>query len=185
MHKLVSTFAMTAAAVGLVAIGTAAQSATVIKTIDGGPFSGANPIGGFPVIELLTADTYDFTFTIDTPVAGVTQLQLQAQTELTHAAEPISFDLYSGTPTGTHSLIAASPVSTSSVLSELLTPGAYFVQVTPSQIAVNKEVDSGSLIAASVPEPASWALMLIGVGAIGAALRASGARKPERASLAA
>jgi hypothetical protein len=168
------------AVAGVIALGTlvtSAQAATIIKPIAGGPFSGLNPIGAFPVMALLKADTYDFTFTLAPPLVGDTQTQLEAQVDATPSGETISYKLFSGTPTGAHAYIATSPVGTSSVLDELLTPGSYFVQITPAQIAVNKEVDSGSLTTASVPEPASWAMMLLGFSLAGGVLRRQ-ARRP-------
>lgn len=160
------------AALSLGALAAPADSATI--AITGGPFSGTNPIGAFPVIALNSSDTYDFTFSLVPPLGGDTQEQIEAQSRPTvgpGSPEPIQFDLYSGTPTGSNSRIATSTRSTSAFLAEDLAPGNYFVQVTPGDIAVNNEVLSGSLVTASVPEPASWALMILGVGAIGATLR--------------
>ena len=160
-----------AAALSVGALAAPADSATVIKAISGGPFSAANPIGAFPVIALNSADTYDFTFTLVPPIKGDTQEQLQAQSKVTGTTEVIQFGLFSGTPTGSNAFIASSTASTSAFLSEDLTPGQYFVQLTPTDIAVNGEVISGSLLTTSVPEPASWALMILGAGAIGVSLR--------------
>src|SRR5271156_377023 len=129
MTKL-STFG--AAAAGVIALGglaTSVQAATIIKPIAGGPFSALNPIGAFPVIALLKADTYDFTFTMEAPLDGATQTQLEAQVDTVPSGEMISYELFSGTPTGAHTYIATSPIATSSVLNEVLEPGSYFVQI--------------------------------------------------------
>jgi hypothetical protein len=167
MTKLKMILGITAA-LSVGALAAPADSAPpVIEAISGGPFSGTNPIGAFPVIALFQANTYDFTFELVPPLGGATSTQLQAQAD--NSAQLIQFDLFSGTPTGPHTPIATSPLATSSLLSEVLGPGDYFVQVT--NIAVNGEVESGSLITASVPEPATWALMILGAGAIGGALR--------------
>jgi PEP-CTERM motif len=152
------------------AAATCASGATITQGLAGDPFSGLSSIGGFPVMALSKTNTYDFTFAMGSPLVGDTQTQFQAQI-IGGKAELISFDLYSGTPTGSHAFIAASPVAYSSVLSEDLKAGDYYVQITPTQIAANDEVVSGSLIVATVPEPASWALMILGIGAAGGALR--------------
>lgn len=171
MTKLNTILGAAVAALSIGALAAPANSATVIMPIAGGPFSGTNPIGAFPVIALSKANTYDFTFDLVPPIVGPTDTQLQAQAQKTNSAQLIQFDLYSGTPTGAHTYIATSPLTFSSVLSEMLSPGDYYVQVKPSYIALSGEVSSGSLITATVPEPASWALMILGVTAVGGALR--------------
>ncbi|HEY2051000.1 MAG TPA: PEPxxWA-CTERM sorting domain-containing protein [Caulobacteraceae bacterium] len=67
----------------------------------------------------------------------------------------------------------------SSFLALDLAPGNYFIQIKPSYITANNEVDSGTVITA-VPEPAGWALMIVGVAAIGGALRARPASGVDR-----
>jgi hypothetical protein len=171
MSKLRAILGAAAAAMAVGALAASAHSATIITAISGGPFSAANPIGAFPVMALLKADTYDFTFTLVAPIVGDTATQVQAQAQTTHTAELIQFDLYSGTPTGPNSYIATSPLMNSSILATMLGAGHYFVQIKPAYIAVNKEVDSGSLTTAGVPEPAGWALMIVGIGAVGGAMR--------------
>ena len=52
-------------------------------------------------------------------------------------------------------------------------------RTSPSQVLINF---SGNILAPAVPEPASWALMLIGFGAIGAALRRTGKRPISKAA---
>ena len=166
-------FAAAAAALSMVLAAGSTHAVTVItKAVPGGPFSADNSFGGLPVLALNKADLYNFTFTLVPPIDGDTQTQVQAQieTKLGGSPEPIQFDLYSGTPSGSHTFLQTSPVSTSSFLALDLTPGNYFIQIKPSYIAKNGEVDSGSVITA-VPEPAAWSLMILGVTAIGGALR--------------
>ncbi len=181
MNRLLTltTAAVTAIAIG--AFATSASSMTIIKAVPGGPVSGANPYVGLPVLALLKADTYDFTFTLAPPLAGSTATQLQAQAQIGNGVpEDIAFSLYSGTPTGTHSLIATSPFAISSVVSEDLTAGNYYIQITPADIVVNKEVDSGSIVTTAVPEPAAWAMMLVGFAGVGSMVR----RKTEKSAAA-
>ena len=170
-----------AAALSLALVASSAQAATVITmAIPGGPFSANNSFGGLPVLQLKKADTYNFTFTLVPPIDGNTDTQVEAQVETKAGGspEPIRFDLYSGTPSGSHSLKGTSPLEVSSFLALDLAPGNYFIQIKPSYITANNEVDSGTVITA-VPEPAGWALMIVGVAAIGGALRA----RPRPASI--
>ncbi|HEY2049976.1 MAG TPA: PEPxxWA-CTERM sorting domain-containing protein [Caulobacteraceae bacterium] len=173
MTKL-KTILCAAAALSAGALALPANSATITEAISGGPFSGTNTMGGFPLISLNKSNTYDFTFSLVPPLGGDTQEQIQAQSRPTTVAgspQVIAFDLYSGAP-GFGTRIASSTWSTSTTSAFLawdLSPGAYYVQIT--DIAKNNEVLSGSLVTVAVPEPASWALMILGIGAIGAALR--------------
>jgi hypothetical protein len=126
--------------------------------------------------------TYDFTFVMQGLSAGdTTTLQLSAQAKVGKkaVAENISFDVFSGTPGSTPTLLSSptflgasddtSP--TAPVITLDLGNGSYYVQVTPAQIAVSGEEASGSLQATIVPEPMAWTLMLVGFGAVGAAVR--------------
>jgi len=56
--------------------------------------------------------------------------------------------------------------------------GDYYVQVTPAYIkqGVNKEALSGTILTGSVPEPATWVMLLLGFGGLGAALRRRAAK---------
>ena len=130
--------------------------------------------------------TYDFVFHLAGLGAGdTTTLQLAAQAQMgnpAHAvAEDISFNVFSGAPGANASLptdgnfLGASDntAPTAPVITLNLGNGDYFLQIAASQVAVSGEASSGSLTetAPSVPEPASWALMLLGVTALGANLR--------------
>ena len=133
--------------------------------------------------------TYYFYFTLAGFAAGATtQIQLQAVSM--GVAMPLDYDLFSGTPgptplpTADPSFLAASGPSgtVGQVIFTTLGDGAYYVQVAPSQVFADGEVGSGSLSVTdavgrdggpdpTVPEPATWAMMLVGFGGVGAALR--------------
>jgi hypothetical protein len=65
------------------------------------------------------------------------------------------------------------------MLTEPLTLGSYFVQVTGKEISATGEAPSGTVLTTAVPEPATWGVMLVGFGAIGASMR--GARRRQAA----
>jgi len=172
-----------AAAVLLTAGGAGAVTTLVIPMV-GGPVSGLNTEDEIGLLKggLLTSHIYDFTFSVDAPLApgGTISTDLQAQSQAivdgvtTGVAQVISFSLYSGTPgVGTPTLIATSNPSISSTLTEALGIGSYFIQITPAQIAKSGETPSGTVIGSAVPEPATWAAMFLGFGAIGASMRKS------------
>ena len=64
-------------------------------------------------------------------------------------------------------------------LQETLGVGNYVLQVSP--FTPNGEIISGAITVFAVPEPASWALMLVGFGGLGYALRSR--RKLAKASV--
>jgi hypothetical protein len=148
------------------------SAATIIVAFTGGPFSLTNPIGTLPATKLVKGNTYDFTFTMVPPLSGnttSTQAQAQARVGTGNVPELIQYQLYEGTP-GSGTLLATSALDYSPVVAFNAVPDNYYMEVTSAEIAKNNEVASGS-IAAAVPEPAGWAMMLVGFGALGLALR--------------
>jgi hypothetical protein len=153
-----------------------ASAATVfIKSFVGGPFSSLNPLGTLPATKLAAGDTYDFTFDLVAPIVGESSTQAAAQVLSLSLGEPIQYQVYEGTPTtgspeaGT--LLATSAFGLSPVVTGNWGVGDYYVNILPSEITVGGEVVSGSFQNSAVPEPATWAMMLIGVGLIGGGLR--------------
>jgi hypothetical protein len=153
-------------------------------------FDPSDPIGTLPAKFLyetaakcgvVNGCTYDFIFKLDGLAPGdTTTLEVGAQAFMV-TAEPISFDLFKGAPGS-----VASPANnmnpnflghsdntnpTSPVFAANLGDGFYYVQIQPFQVKVSGEASSGSLVESLVPEPTAWSLMLLGVGAAGAALR--------------
>jgi len=165
------------AAIAAVAAATAASAALVIVPIPGGPFSLNNPLAGLPAVDLLKANTYDFTFSMTQPVSGTVEtVQVQAQAQHSGINENITFDLYSGAPGGGGTFLFTSSTGTNANLMFNAAPGDYYLEVTPSYIASNKEAISGTILVSTVPEPAAWAMMLIGFGGLGVALRRRAAK---------
>jgi hypothetical protein len=166
----------TSAAIGafaLVAMG--ASSATAGKVICD---SGCGPNGTFipgsvgtiKSFHAVVGKTYNFTFTIGPPGNTQTLMQLAAAAFVQGSPLPIAFDLYGGTP-GNPSYITSSNYQIDSTLSLPLTTGKYFMQLTPQYITQDKELVSGGIAVAAVPEPAAWSMMIMGLALMGAGLR--------------
>jgi len=154
---------------------TSASAITIV--VPGGPFSLANPLATFPGTELAAGNTYDFTFSVAPPLGTLATIQIQAQAQKTGDNEPITFDFYSGSP-GSGSFLGTSSTGTNANLSFNPAAGSYYVEVTPAYIAEGKsgEALSGTILISTVPEPAAWAMMLVGFGGLGAALRRRSAK---------
>jgi hypothetical protein len=156
---------------------SAASAAVIIKSFVGGPFSGLNPIGTLPATTLKAGNTYDFTFDLVAPIDGESSTQAEAQllAKLSSTSELIQYQVYEGTPTtalpeaGT--LLATSVKGFSPTVFGDWGVGEYYVNILPSEISKNGEVTSGSFITTPVPEPVTWAMLLLGVGMAGSGLR--------------
>jgi hypothetical protein len=156
---------------------SAASATTIIKDL--GPISGINPGVSLPFITLTKGNIYDFTFSLVAPLAtdSTTSTQLQAQAQSAGVALPIGFKLFSGTPTGSNSLIATAAIASQAMLTEPLGLGSYFIQISGAEIAKSGEAPSGTVLTTAIPEPATWGVMLVGFGAIGASMRNARRRK--------
>ena len=154
---------------------TSASAVTIV--VPGGPFSLANPLATFPGTDLDKADTYDFTFTVGAPTGTLATIQIQAQAQKTGDNETIQFALYSGSP-GSGSFLATSSSGTNANIEFNPSSGSYYVEVTPAYIkeGASGEALSGTILISSVPEPAAWALMMVGFGGLGATLRRRAAK---------
>ncbi|HEY1878419.1 MAG TPA: PEPxxWA-CTERM sorting domain-containing protein [Caulobacteraceae bacterium] len=163
--KLSSVFAALAA-FGLTAVlAAAAHAALIVTAIPGGPFSPANPLGTIPSTDLFQGNTYDFTFGISGTGSVLTEVEAAIAGPV---SEPIDFSLYSGDP-GSGTLIGTSTLMDGPSMTETLGVGSYFLQV--DTIEANGELFDGGLQVASVPEPATWALALVGMASLGGAMR--------------
>jgi hypothetical protein len=166
-------------------LASAASAAVIIKPFLGGPFSALNPVGTLPATIVKKGNTYDFTFDLVAPIDGISATQVSSilNSGLMQTAENIQYQVYEGTPTllnpenGT--LLATSLSALSPTVFLNLTPGDYYVNILSSDIAVGGEVVSGSFVTtqAPVPEPVTWAMMLLGAGMIGVGLRMA---RPEK-----
>ena len=187
MRVLKGMFLAAGVTVAAVSLAGTASAAVVIKSFVGSPFSGLNPLGTLPATLLSTSNTYDFTFDLVAPIVGPSATQAEADliAKLGSTPELIQYQLYEGTPTmldpeaGTE--LAMSALGMSPTLFGHLSVGPYYLNILPAEIAVSGEAISGSFVTTPVPEPVTWGMMLLGVGAIGAAMRI-GRRKGETAS---
>jgi hypothetical protein len=167
---------LTASAVALAA--TSASAALVVNSVVPSTLNVSGPsTGTIDGLDVNNSNTYDWTFDIaGNPAGGLSQLQASFVANMASTSEPIAFSLYSGAP-GSGTLIDSSSVGLGpSIFDTPLAAGNYFIQLDPANIAQNGEEVSGSMQlfpVSATPEPASWALMLLGVGAIGAAMRFS------------
>jgi PEP-CTERM motif len=154
-----------------------ASAAVIIKSFVGSPFSGLNTTGSLPPTLLLAGNTYDFTFDLVAPIVGPSSTQAEAQLIARSGSTPelIQYQLYEGNPTTADpengTLLVTSAVGFSPTLFGTLGVGDYYLNIVPSEIAASGELASGSFITTGVPEPASWGLMLLGVGMIGMGMR--------------
>ena len=150
-----------------------ASAATIVVPYENGPFSLLNPLGTLPATKLIKGNDYDFTFTMVQPLVGsITSVQVQAQFLGGGVSTPelIQYQLYAGTP-GSGTWLAQSSNDFSPVVALNFAAGDYYIEVTSDEISKSKEVASGSITTAPAPEPASWAMMLVGFGALGFAMR--------------
>jgi hypothetical protein len=166
VKKLTSATAL-AVVIGLVvAITPAVSGATIVRAVTGGPFSRADALGTIMAINLVQGNTYDFTFDL-APGSGTVLTQVQASI-VGPVSEPIQFSLYSGSP-GSGSLLDTSAFVVGPSLTDTLNAGLYYIQI--DDIARNDELLAGGLDVAAIPEPASWGVMLVGLGVLGGTLR--------------
>jgi hypothetical protein len=170
----VKTLFAGAALISALALSTAASAVTVVTAFTGGPFSLSNPLGTLPATKMKTGTTYDYSFTLVDPLGTSASTQVSAQL-LAHSSstpELIQYSLYSGV-SGSGTFISQSSLDFSPTITFTPAAGDYYVEV--NYIAASGEVAGGTLTAA-VPEPASWAMMLVGFGALGVALRRRAAK---------
>ncbi len=164
--KLLATAALCAGAL----LAAAPAQALVVVPISAGPFSlPGNPSGVIPSGTFATGtNTYDFTFTT-IGATYKTLMQMQATVVGTGNPDNLSFVLYKGLP-GSGSFVANSGGTTTAATLVTLTQGTYYMQL--DRTAVPKELVTGGVtLLSSVPEPATWAMMMVGVGGLGAVMR--------------
>ena len=177
--RKLATFAIGLALAAPLGLAGQASATTVVHAIFNCPCSNSNPLGTLLATKLVVGTTYDFTFSLGPPQGTGIDTLLQAQAAIKGPVNKIvAFTLFSnldpptlldpndlpvaGTNWGTAS-------GTSASLDVLLPVGDYFLQVAPTTI--KGETLTGGVTVVGVPEPASWALMLVGFGGLGYALR--------------
>ena len=166
-------YALGAAAAALIAVTALPASAATVIT----PVAITNDLGTINAFQPVAGTTYDFTFSLPAQFDPWAQRQASLSVKnpfLPSVAEPISFDLYSGSPTAAHALVLSSGVATVGAnLETILSTGSYYLELTPSDVAQFGELVSGSIALTAVPEPTTWAMMLVGIGGLGMAMRSA------------
>jgi hypothetical protein len=167
MQKLSMVFAGLALSGAMLA--SAAHAVTVVPFANG-PFSipadsaGIIPAGTF----VAGGQTDDYTFTT---LGGTYEalMQMQATTVKTGVPQNVSFTFFKGLP-GSGVFIANSGGTATAATLLTLVNGTYYVEYTESgtQKAL---VTGGVTLLSTVPEPAAWTLMLLGVAGLGGLLR--------------
>jgi opacity protein-like surface antigen len=161
---------------------SAASAATVINV---NPASlTKHTIGTIDAVQTgTTAQTFDWVFNLTAPVGKVLKTEIELTAQKNGNTKKIGFNVFSGAPSLPTSHLIYSGFEKSPTVKLELGTGSYFIEVTSSDIfasgssdfAVNKETISGNITVkgavSAAPEPAAWALMMVGVGGMGAALR--------------
>ena len=134
---------------------SAGSAGVIIKTID----VGSGPSVVAPLSVSTNTDTYDFEFDVTNPA---TQIEFIADQSGPYPV--MQFQLYSGAP-GSGEFLGQSTYTPGATLNFGAGAGSYYAEVTPAGIGV------GGGIPSAVPEPSAWALMLVGFGGLGVAMR--------------
>jgi hypothetical protein len=159
MTNFVKYLTVGAAALCVSLAGSPASASNVVAALPGGPFTAANPIAAIPVSGLTGVDTHDFTFSWD-------DVETTATLTTDSTSKVSQYQLYSGNP-GSGTFLGESNQSINPTITFNVLRGDYYVEVTPSEVIGN----TGGGIAAPAPEPAAWAMMLVGFGGLGVAMR--------------
>jgi hypothetical protein len=175
--RLFAAGAALCSALGLIA--APASAARIINAVSPGVLSASGPtIGTIDGIDVSKPNTYDWTFAVaGVPVGALAQLQASIVVKHAAVVEPIELSLYGGSP-GVGTLLDTSTFTAGANLFDAhLSPGIYFIELDPANIAANGELVSGAIQVSAIPEPATWSMLLFGVGMIGAGLRISRRRQ--------
>jgi hypothetical protein len=161
-------------AFGLVATAPA-HAAVVINDLKAppGPYNLGNPVGTIAALIVNNSDTYDFPFEISGGTFDVL-VQLQASTASPPDPRRLKFSLFSGDPNvspGTFLIASGPSIEFGPAIDTILSPGQYYLELTPADHTFVRALVSGGLAVSAVPEPASWALAIGGLSLLGLALR--------------
>jgi hypothetical protein len=172
--KLLTAAAMTA---GVMVAAAPAHAVTyAIVTEPGGgtlPYTlPGNPAGVVPSgVQVSGASTSDFTFST---IGGVYKvlMQLQMSNKANGAPSALNFTLFSGTPSTGTSIGVSGGTPTAATLKQGLAPGNYYLELQTNLPPGETDLVTGGItLLSAVPEPATWATMILGIGLIGVAAR--------------
>jgi len=192
--KNLGKFLAAGAAVAALSIGGVASAATVIDFIGGTNSTGTETdhLGDYFSLNYATGTLLGTTFSSTTPVNSDFVFNLiqplgssgnvQTEAQISGATANVGFDLFSGTP-GSGTLLGTAS-GANPIIKFLSTPGAYYVEFFNSvdlpgtpEVALGETVSGNLTLSAAIPEPATWAMMVLGVGMLGAGLRTTNRRK--------
>lgn len=192
MHRLLSICSLAL----VFALGTA--SATLAKTFNLGTITPTDPLSQSVISPAGPVNNqFTFSFTVADAPLNVYATLVNAYTQnpdLSYATGLLSYgsgsdiELFSGTPGGSHHMLTSSDLVfdtlhndvTGQTQAFLLPAGDYFLQVlatAPSKSSGPRTLTIGGadftvgLFVASVPEPATWAMLILGLAMIGGATR--------------
>lgn len=171
MSRLAKLAAFAVASFCALGLAASAQAAliTTAFTAPPGPYNLGNPTGTLAANHVTQPNTYDYTFTI----TGKFDVLMQMQASMFRPVQPqlLAFTLFKGLPGSGVAVANSGAPMFGPAIDLVLGPGSYYLELLPGDIAQNNELVSGALTITAAPEPATWGLMITGVGLLGLAAR--------------
>ncbi len=161
-------YAATAAA-AVLACAPSVSAAEVIYACDASPrcdFTQANGTGGFSNIVVPAESAFDHYYEFSLTSSFLLTVSLTSASSVFNytASELLSADR-------TTSLGSFTNNGELGQLVVALAPGLYYVHIAGDLLSDRAKTYGGTIEIAAIPEPATWALMLVGIAAVGTAMR--------------